>query len=141
MGDHRDGELARLARRTEDIEPGSGFTDRVMSAVHEAARSRGRSEAPLKAAGAEPLERVAALTATIEPRDGFTDAVMESVRAVHDAPRKSVRVGWVEGVGRTGVRAILVAAAVAAASMLYSSYAERSFDASVVAAGVDEAGE
>lgn len=139
MADHRDGELAKLARMTEDLEPSGGFTERVMSAVQKESR---RLTAPAgRAAGAEPFERVAALTATIEPRDGFTAAVMESVRAVREAPKSSLRIGWADGVGRTGVRAILVAAAVAAASMLYSSYAERSFDASVVAAAVDEAGE
>ena len=94
MADHRDGELAKLARMTEDLEPGGEFTERVMSAVQKDAR-RGT------AVGPEPCERVAALTAAIEPRDGFTDAVMESVRAVRETPKSSLRIGWADGVGHT----------------------------------------
>jgi hypothetical protein len=133
MGDHREKELEKLARATEDLDVADGFTDRVMSAVGGDART---------------LDRVAALTESLAPREGFADSVMQAVRAeassrVVSSGRAvlSGRGGWFDGVGRSGIRAVFVAAAVAAACVVYSSYTERSFDMHLADVSTDEAGE
>lgn len=114
---------AELAERTADLEPSGAFTDRVMSAVAAAA-----------ATPADPLESIAQRTAHLDASPGFEDRVMARVHRTSRVQRVERRRGGLgEGVAKNGLKALLAAAAVAAAAMFYASTSERDFEADVIA--------
>jgi hypothetical protein len=111
----RDPELEALARATDGIRPGDGFTEAVMSEV-------------------DPLARAALGTNGIRPAEAFTDAMVEAATASGArAQSRFYRVGWAEGVLRSGRAAVALAAAVAAASVIVSTLQDRDLDSDVLA--------
>ena len=90
------------------------------------------------------LKRLAAELDDLRPTDGFTDAVMAAVEqaaieeGADDAtltlvPSTGGSNGWTEGVWRSGVPAVVLAAMAAAACLLLSVQAQDDLDADVLA--------
>lgn len=126
-------ELARLAQATSTLEARADFVDATISLVLAELGHSGEQGAG--APVARSVEDLAQLTADLEPTAGFTEVVMESLKndaASSSVPAPSVRGIW-SGVARSGGAALFVAAAVAAACILFSSYTERRLDTDVMA--------
>jgi hypothetical protein len=116
-GDDLDGALARLARRSDDLDVDPAIVDAVVGAV-----------APARSAD-EVLIRAAAATSGLEPDPAIVESVLDAVDGRHAVARS----GLADGVARSGPWALGVAAMVAAACALLSLQAERDVDAAIVA--------
>jgi hypothetical protein len=123
--------LARIAERTADIATSPSFVDRTMAAIHADAGSPWTGE---------PDDRLADLrnrTDALDAPPDLTERVMEAVRAegpasMPSSSRVSKRSAFADGLARSGIRAMALAAAVAAASVIYATYAERALDSGLV---------
>ncbi len=101
--------------------------------------ARVHADAELPADPTERLASLAARTERIAPPSDFTDRVMDLVidrgpasrRTLSKAPM-SRRTAFADGVSRTGIRAMALAAAVAAICVIYSAYAEQALNTRIV---------
>jgi hypothetical protein len=126
-----DAALARIARVTDSLDAHPALAESVLETIGAVGAQRlpdadGRSTD-------EVIETTARLTADLCPSAGLADEVMAALGSV--APRSRVgRSLSAVGIARAGRSALLVAAAVAAISVGYASYAEQALDSEVMAA-------
>ena len=128
VASHSDALLTKLARSTDGLEPSNAFADSVMMSVL-SAESTSESLAA-KDDSHDALERVARLTADFSVPESFVNAVMDRLPSAASSRRP--RWAFADVVTRTGRAALFMAAAVAAACVIFSTYAERRLDADVV---------
>jgi len=88
---------------------------------------------------ADRLEAIRERTDGLRPPEELTDRVMDAVRAsgpvstrAPSSARMSKRTAFADGLARSGIRAMALAAAVAAACIIYSTIAERALDTHLV---------
>ena len=125
--------LAGIAKRTASVTASPTFVDRTMAAV----RAEAGADATLDPA--DRLDAIRARTEGLRPPEDLTDRVMDAVRAsgpvsmrAPSSARVSKRTAFADGLARSGIRAMALAAAVAAACIIYSTIAERALDTHLV---------
>lgn len=133
--------MRSLADATDRLSPTDELTDAIMArvaAVAVDASERGAHDEHGESADVDAkLSAMADATRDIDLAPGFTDALL---RVLDEAPRTSKRpLAFFDGLARTGRTGLFVAAAIAAAAVVYASWTERRvYDETMVSADTIE---